>query len=195
MVVRRRDLPTGHRPRRDAVRSREALISAASRLLATRGPDVPLVEVARAAQVGQGTLYRHFRDRDALLRACAELELEAFDGAIAEYCSGAEPLQALFVDAVDHFAGPSLLLELGRLGGGNSEVRRFVRRRMSGGFGELVARAVALGQLRVDLTGADILLVFDMVAGALGDDELGPDGRRELTARALDVALSGLLRR
>lgn len=56
------------RPRADALRNRERIVTAASEMFTEFGPDVPLDEIARRAGVGNATLYRNFPDRDALVR-------------------------------------------------------------------------------------------------------------------------------
>ncbi|GAA2732484.1 TetR/AcrR family transcriptional regulator [Actinocorallia aurantiaca] len=66
------------RPRKDAVRNREAVLSAADALFA-RGEspeDVTMADIAAAAGVGKGTLFRAFGDRAGLLRALYEARLE-----------------------------------------------------------------------------------------------------------------------
>lgn len=55
--------------RTDAQHNRRALLAAAKRLFAQRGPDVPLDEIAKTAKVGNATLYRHFATRAELLVA------------------------------------------------------------------------------------------------------------------------------
>lgn len=55
--------------RADARRNREQIIEAARTLFVRIGPDVPMEEIARAAGVGIGTLYRRFPDRDELIKA------------------------------------------------------------------------------------------------------------------------------
>jgi len=57
------------RPRADAVRNRALLLDAASRAFEEQGPNASLEEIARAAGLGIGTLYRHFPTREALLEA------------------------------------------------------------------------------------------------------------------------------
>jgi AcrR family transcriptional regulator len=57
--------------RADARRNRDQILAAAKSIFAASGPEVPMEEIARAAGVGVGTLYRRFPDRDALVRAVA----------------------------------------------------------------------------------------------------------------------------
>ena len=55
--------------RADARRNRAQIIEAARTLFIRVGPDVPMEEIARAAGVGVGTLYRRFPDRGELIKA------------------------------------------------------------------------------------------------------------------------------
>jgi AcrR family transcriptional regulator len=55
--------------RADARRNQRRLLATAAEVFAERGTDASLEEVARRAQVGIGTLYRHFPTRDALVEA------------------------------------------------------------------------------------------------------------------------------
>ncbi|GAA3623228.1 TetR/AcrR family transcriptional regulator [Microbacterium awajiense] len=53
--------------RADAVANREKLLDAASELFADAGIEAPMHLIAERADVGVGTLYRHFEDRDAVI--------------------------------------------------------------------------------------------------------------------------------
>ncbi|MEU8898783.1 helix-turn-helix domain-containing protein [Nocardia sp. NPDC048505] len=55
-------------PRADAIRNREAIIEAASAVLAEQGTAVDVREIARRSQVGMGTLYRHFPTKEELVQ-------------------------------------------------------------------------------------------------------------------------------
>src|SRR3954469_22364930 len=55
--------------RADARRNREAVIGAAKRLFADQGLDAQMPDVAKAAKVGVGTVYRHFPTKDDLIAA------------------------------------------------------------------------------------------------------------------------------
>ena len=76
MTARRKQAGQRHRAvRRDALVNREKILTVAAELMARRGRNVPLAEIAEAAGVGVGTFYRGYPDRTALLHA---LELRAY---------------------------------------------------------------------------------------------------------------------
>src|SRR5581483_10852099 len=62
--------------RADARRNREAVIAAAKKLFADQGLDAQMPDVARAAKVGVGTVYRHFPTKDDLIAAMAAERFE-----------------------------------------------------------------------------------------------------------------------
>src|SRR5919108_6091323 len=57
--------------RADARRNRQAVVAAAKRLFADRGLDAQMPDVAKAAEVGVGTVYRHFPTKEDLIAALA----------------------------------------------------------------------------------------------------------------------------
>jgi AcrR family transcriptional regulator len=64
--------PDGHRPlRADARRNHEAVVAAARRLFAERGLEAQMPDIAEAAGVGVGTVYRHFPTKEELIEALA----------------------------------------------------------------------------------------------------------------------------
>jgi AcrR family transcriptional regulator len=77
------------RPKRaDARRNYDNVVAAAREAFAERGASTSLEEIARRAEVGIGTLYRHFPSRQALLEA-------VYVGEVEELCSSAGDLEEL----------------------------------------------------------------------------------------------------
>jgi AcrR family transcriptional regulator len=76
------------RPKRaDARRNYEKVLAAAREAFAEGGEDTSLEEIARRAEVGIGTLYRHFPSRQALLEALYVDEVQ-------EVCRSAAELES-----------------------------------------------------------------------------------------------------
>lgn len=70
--------PGAARPaRRDAVRNRTAILAAADRLVSVVGTGVSVAEVAAAAGVAVGTVYRHWSDKTDLLASVLNRRLSA----------------------------------------------------------------------------------------------------------------------
>src|SRR5256714_6125391 len=59
-----------------ARRNREAVVAAAKKLFADQGLDAQMPDVAKAAKVGVGTVYRHFPTKDDLIAAMADQRFE-----------------------------------------------------------------------------------------------------------------------
>ncbi|MCM2472212.1 TetR/AcrR family transcriptional regulator [Rhizobium sp. CG5] len=64
--------------RADAKKNYDHLLAVARDLFTGEGADVSLRDVARQAGVGDGTLYRHFPTREALLEALLRSNFDAF---------------------------------------------------------------------------------------------------------------------
>ena len=76
--------------RADAARNRARILEVATRLIDERGIEqVSMQDVAEAAHVGTGTLYRRFGDRSGLALALLETDARAFQDA---FLSGEPPL-------------------------------------------------------------------------------------------------------
>ncbi len=71
------------RERADAARNRQRILDAAERLFAEWGPQrVSMDDIARAAGVGKGTLFRRFGDRASLARSLLSTHEAAFQESI-----------------------------------------------------------------------------------------------------------------
>jgi AcrR family transcriptional regulator len=62
--------------RADAQKNYQRLLDVAREALAETGADASLRDIARRAEVGLGTLYRHFPTREALLEALLRNDFE-----------------------------------------------------------------------------------------------------------------------
>jgi AcrR family transcriptional regulator len=93
--------------RADARRNRQAVLAAASRLFAEQGVEAQMPDIAKAANVGVGTVYRHFPRKDDLVAALAGewferlaqkarecLEMEDSWAAVAEFIRFSASIQA-----------------------------------------------------------------------------------------------------
>ncbi|WP_371582447.1 TetR/AcrR family transcriptional regulator [Streptomyces sp. NBC_01314] len=91
--------------RSDAQRNRERILAVALTEL-TRSADAPLSRIARKACVGQGTFYRHFPTREALVLEVYRHEMRQVADSAAELLATREPDRALreWMDRLARFA-------------------------------------------------------------------------------------------
>ncbi|MCX4524165.1 MULTISPECIES: TetR/AcrR family transcriptional regulator [unclassified Streptomyces] len=82
--------------RADAARNRARVLDVATEVFTTRGVGVPTEEIARAAGVGVGTLFRHFPTKEALLEAVMVRRLEEMAAVTAQLEARADPAEAFF---------------------------------------------------------------------------------------------------
>jgi AcrR family transcriptional regulator len=84
------------RKRADAQRNEQALLDAAAAVFVASGVDAPVRDIAAAAGVGMGTIYRHFPTRADLIIAVYRHQVDACaDAGPALLASGATPHAAL----------------------------------------------------------------------------------------------------
>src|SRR5215204_6920029 len=81
--------------RADARRNREAVIAAAKRLFADQGLDAQMPDVAKAAKVGVGTVYRHFPTKEDLIAALAGDRFERLAEKAREGIEAEDPWEGL----------------------------------------------------------------------------------------------------
>lgn len=123
---------TERKPRKDAARNRAAVLAAADTLFAgCESPaDVTMTDIAAAAGVGKGTLFRAFGDRSGLIRALYEARLEPVRTAVEEgpppLGPAAPPLQRVpaLLDAVLCFKLDNRHLALALEGNGSDSPYR-----------------------------------------------------------------------
>src|SRR5258707_688175 len=82
--------------RADAVRNRQKLLSVAEELFTTKGVGVEMDEIAAAADLGVGTIYRHFATKEALIEAIVVGPVEELIAEARELATAANPGDAFF---------------------------------------------------------------------------------------------------
>ena|SRR5215213_9672301 len=81
--------------RADARRNRDRIVAAAREVFAEAGRDVQMPDVARAAGVGVGTLYRHFPAKEDLVRALVLDKVQTVIDTAREALTRDDPWEAI----------------------------------------------------------------------------------------------------
>ena len=157
--------PAPRKPRADAVRNRARILEAAKEVFAQdesmAAGQFSMDEVARAAGVGPGTLYRHFPTREALLAEVYGAELEKLAAAEREFSAKLPPVEALrawMLLFVDYIATKQIILPaINAIPGGPARIFERSGALITGAIDALVNRAVASGEIRVDVAPMDLL--------------------------------------
>lgn len=183
----------GERPlRRDAERNRQRILAAAADVFSERGLDATLDEVARAAGVGVGTVYRRFPDKDSLVQ---ELFKDRIDGLVTiadQACAAADPWEGLvsYLEfAVSAMAADLGLRQMMTFATYGRDQVCYARERMRPVISRLVERAQAAGDLRGDLEPTDVKLIIFMLAAVA---EYAATVRPDIWRRYLALLLDGL---
>ncbi|MDP1848809.1 MAG: TetR/AcrR family transcriptional regulator [Solirubrobacteraceae bacterium] len=157
---------TAQRPlRADARRNREKVVAAAAAAFAEAGLDAQVEDIARRAGVGVGTVYRHFPTKDALVGALAEAHFgrlaDTMEAALeADPGDGWDTFTATIWRIADAVAADVAWCEI--VGGHPTAVRAASagQGRLAAATSTLLARAQASGQMRPDVTFADISTIM-----------------------------------
>jgi AcrR family transcriptional regulator len=189
-------VPTETRPlRADARRNQQQVLQAARDLFVERGIDCPLDEVARRAEVGIGTLYRRFGDRDGLVKAVLldALELSRSSAERALEAVGDDDIEALdglaryLREMLDVRVSAVIPLALDRLDDPDLDVARDAS---ASAVQRLVDAAHDDGSLPAEVSFGDIGTMLVRLSRPLTG--VAPDVDNRLAHRHLDLVLAGL---
>jgi AcrR family transcriptional regulator len=179
------------RLRRDAARNRDAILEAARDLFGS-GREVPMYEIGRRAGVGQATLYRHFPDRSALVAAIAREHIERIETIAAESEDDKHTILVVLDASAEMLVCMHELIGLLREDATLAPILDELRRRMLAVLASALDRSRGSDLVRAELDADDLMLVLKMINGALVGVSTTAE-RTQAAARALDVALNGLL--
>ncbi len=178
------------KPRTDAQRNRERILEVAKEAFAQSGANTTLDDIAKQAEVGAGTLYRHFPTRDALLEAVYRTEVEKLAAAERRFAEAMPPVEALrawMLLFVDYIAAKQIIAPaLNTLIGGPSKVYEANRAQIQGAIDGLVKRAIKSGDIRADLEPFDLLRALIGVSNVAS----GP-GWQQSARRLVDILITG----
>jgi len=178
------------KPRTDATRNRDRILEVAKQAFTRHGADASLDEIARQAEVGAGTLYRHFPSRDALIEAVYKSEVEKIAAAgrkLAEEKPPAEALRAWMLLFVDHIAAKLIIAPaLNSIVGGPGRLYEGSRSQVQEVIELLVKRAIKSGDVRKDVDAFDLMRALIGVAYV----PAGPDWQQS-ARRLVDILIAG----
>jgi AcrR family transcriptional regulator len=184
------------RVRADAQRSVDALLEAAKALFATSGVDAPVREIAQAAGVGVGTLYRHFPLRSDLIAAVFRREIDACADAApvlaAEYAPGEALAKWIQRFAVFVATKRGLAPALHSGDPAYEPLRAYFEHRVQPALRTLLKSAAGAGEVRTDVDADDLLRAVSSLCMSAHND--GPDHARRMVALLVDGLRHGAAR-
>jgi AcrR family transcriptional regulator len=180
--------------RADARRNRRRLLDAAIELILEIGEEPSRDAVAQRAGVGIGTLYRHFPDRQALLRAVVldvlDRTIDHGNTALAESATGGEALRRYMHAAIDNGLGVVNIVHA-LLDTADWPDRRVTAQNMLDRLIDAVRRDPTIDD---DITASDVTLATIRFCRPLAIG-LDPAAERAIAHRHLDSYLDGLTTR
>jgi AcrR family transcriptional regulator len=149
--------------RSDARDNRERILAVARSAFAAEGLDVPIREIARRAEIGVATVYRHFPTKEALLSEALAEQMASCRAIVAAGLAAENPWHGfsqvierlMTVHALDRGFARAFTSRLPQVVGFEAE-----RAQTLGLLLELIRRAKAAGSLREDLRLEDVSLVL-----------------------------------
>ncbi len=188
--------PTQHKPvrqkRADAQRNEQALLDAAAAVFVTSGVEAPVRDIAAAAGVGMGTIYRHFPTRADLVvavyrhqvEACAEAGPVLLANAGSPYVALGQWVN-LFVDFLVTKHGLAAFLQPDSVG--FDALHAYFIDRLRPVCAQLLAAAAEAGEISADID------AFQLMRG-IGNLCIGADKNPNYDARRMvKLLLVGLL--
>ena len=172
--------------RADAARNRQRIVKAARQVFEREGVEASMASVAREAEVGIATLFRHFPEKDDLIAAALADRMDDYARIATEALSDADPWNG-FV----YFVEQSVQMQVVNSGFADIVTMAFPRmhaldagrQQAYESFVLLIDRAKGAGRLRADFTPEDLVLLHMAMAGVISATaSAAPDAWRRVLA-------------
>jgi AcrR family transcriptional regulator len=170
MRVRREDERTAERPlRADAAANRERVLAAAAVAVRRRGEKVPMAEIAAAAGVGVGTLYRRYPTREHLLDALSRRSYRMVREHALAAARDTGPARLALLGFLEQTirTGDELVLPLHGGPVGRDRGTRAIRAEIRELLEQVLQRGRADATIRADAGAVDVILAGAMLAQPL----------------------------
>ncbi|WP_433830294.1 TetR/AcrR family transcriptional regulator [Actinoplanes sp. CA-015351] len=164
------------RKRADARRNEQTLLEAAAAAFVTSGVNVPVRDIATTAGVGVGTIYRHFPTRADLIVAVYRHQIEACAEAGPRLLATSESPHFALARWIDLFVD-FLVTKHGLAEALQSDDAAFTSlhglflTRLLPVCEELLAAARASGEIRVEVSGYEVMRGVGNLCAGVRDDE------------------------
>ncbi|MCZ9880606.1 TetR/AcrR family transcriptional regulator [Arthrobacter sp. B2a2-09] len=176
--------------RSDAARNRGRVVAAARAAFAEHGHDVPLEEIAQAANVSRTTLYRNFATREELAAVVYEANVSLIENKAAELHSSESGVVALYDFVLGEQQADRGLAQM--LTTANMEWLKELSSRTSAAFEPLFERGLEAGIVHRGVRLEDLMISFAMHSGAL--NEIRESGQMDLIPRVRGMLHRALFR-
>ena len=177
------DLRPGSRRRVDARRNEQALLDAAAAVFVRSGVEAPVRDIAAAAGVGMGTIYRHFPTRADLVIAVYRHQVEACAAAGPQLLATSDTAGAALTQWADMFVD-FLVTKHGLAAALRSDNARFETLhayfldRLVPVCAQILNAAAAAGEIRADVDAYGLMrAIGSLCAGASAEADPRYDAR------------------
>ena len=183
--------PKARALRADAQRNEDRVLEAAAAAFARDGADASVKDIARAAGVGVGTVYRRFPSKELLIEAIYRREVQILCDAAPELAAASPPAEALrawMERFIEFMAAKQAMAEALRVILTDDDERLQTRALLADAIGVLLAAGAGGGVVREQVGAYDVLMALGGISVIAGT-ESQPD----LTTRLIDLLLHGVL--
>jgi AcrR family transcriptional regulator len=179
------------RLRADAQRNEDRLLAAAAVAFSTDGANASVKDIARAAGVGVGTLYRRFPSKELLIEATYRHEVQDLCDAALDLSASNPPEEALRAWMqlfLDFMATKQGMADALRVVLTDENERLNTRTRLAEAIDHLLAGAAGKSLTRPGIDAGDVLMALGGISLITANER-----RSDLAARLIELLLHGIV--